>query len=367
MINDNPKVIYLIATGCRRSREIHVIYDRLTQNGFKVYAFATQACTDLVDFSDEKYKQIMIRTKKNSQKNHEIEKEDMVVVAPCSFNTLNKIADGIADSYPLTIIHSAIGRGVPVVIALSINIDLWHNAATQRAIDKLQSIKNVHIIWPRFMIDEEKNAEVTTMVPWSKIEDTIFAKFKKLYFTPVCQCEDNIYIRSNNSVYNELSVFGKACKKLNFSSGTAGCIAKKTEHGIVISATGTDLGNLKESDMVLITSHNDKTITYSGTQKPSSEGLLVVNLLENAPVGTCFLHCHCRGLTYSNRARKYSTKDYFMSNNKDHVEEVQEIIEKFGIVNLLLHGQVLVGDSFEYILGKVIREYTVATMENKNE
>jgi phosphopantothenoylcysteine synthetase/decarboxylase len=49
----------------------------------------------------------------------------VVLVAPCSFNTLNKLSSGIADNLALSITSEAIGRHTPVVIAVSVNAPLW--------------------------------------------------------------------------------------------------------------------------------------------------------------------------------------------------------------------------------------------------
>jgi hypothetical protein len=39
----------------------------------------------------------------------------VVVFAPCSFNSLNKLAQGIVDNLGLSVVAAAIGRGPPVI------------------------------------------------------------------------------------------------------------------------------------------------------------------------------------------------------------------------------------------------------------
>jgi len=41
----------------------------------------------------------------------------VVLFAPCSFNSLNKLAHGIADNLALSVVAEAIKRGTPVIIA----------------------------------------------------------------------------------------------------------------------------------------------------------------------------------------------------------------------------------------------------------
>ena len=47
-----------------------------------------------------------------------------MLVAPCSFNSLNKLAAGIADNLALSLTAEAIGRGTPVIVAPSLNAPL---------------------------------------------------------------------------------------------------------------------------------------------------------------------------------------------------------------------------------------------------
>jgi phosphopantothenoylcysteine synthetase/decarboxylase len=47
--------------------------------------------------------------------------DGLVLVAPCSFNTLCKLAAGIADNLALSVVAEAIGRGTPVLVAPSLN------------------------------------------------------------------------------------------------------------------------------------------------------------------------------------------------------------------------------------------------------
>lgn len=49
----------------------------------------------------------------------------LVLVAPCGFNSLNKLAGGIADTLALSVAAEAIGRGSPVVVAVACNAPLW--------------------------------------------------------------------------------------------------------------------------------------------------------------------------------------------------------------------------------------------------
>jgi phosphopantothenoylcysteine synthetase/decarboxylase len=61
----------------------------------------------------------------------------VVLFAPCSFNSLNKLAHGIADNLALSVTAEAIGRRTPVVVAPSLNQPLLDHPEAQASIKKL--------------------------------------------------------------------------------------------------------------------------------------------------------------------------------------------------------------------------------------
>jgi phosphopantothenoylcysteine synthetase/decarboxylase len=63
----------------------------------------------------------------------------VTLVAPCTFNSLNKLARGIADTLALSIAAEAIGRGTPVIVAVSVNDPLWEHPRTAESIATLRS------------------------------------------------------------------------------------------------------------------------------------------------------------------------------------------------------------------------------------
>jgi phosphopantothenoylcysteine synthetase/decarboxylase len=61
----------------------------------------------------------------------------VVLFAPCSFNSLNKLAHGIADSLALSVTAEAIGRKTPVIVAPSLNQPLLDHPVAQASLRKL--------------------------------------------------------------------------------------------------------------------------------------------------------------------------------------------------------------------------------------
>jgi phosphopantothenoylcysteine synthetase/decarboxylase len=61
----------------------------------------------------------------------------VVLFAPCSFNSLNKLAHGIADSLALSLVAEAIGRKTPVIVGPSLNQPLLDHPQAQASLKTL--------------------------------------------------------------------------------------------------------------------------------------------------------------------------------------------------------------------------------------
>jgi phosphopantothenoylcysteine synthetase/decarboxylase len=61
----------------------------------------------------------------------------VVLFAPCSFNSLNKLAHGIADNLALSVVAEAIGRGTPVIVGPSLNAPLLNHPEAQSSLQRL--------------------------------------------------------------------------------------------------------------------------------------------------------------------------------------------------------------------------------------
>jgi phosphopantothenoylcysteine synthetase/decarboxylase len=61
----------------------------------------------------------------------------IVLFAPCSFNSLSKLAHGIADNLALSVVAEAIGRGTPVIVGPSLNAPLLNHPEARASLRKL--------------------------------------------------------------------------------------------------------------------------------------------------------------------------------------------------------------------------------------
>jgi phosphopantothenoylcysteine synthetase/decarboxylase len=71
----------------------------------------------------------------------------VVLFAPCGFNSLNKLAHGIADNLALSVAAEAIGRRTPVIVAPSLNQPLLDHPAAHASMETLRCW-NVMVVPP---------------------------------------------------------------------------------------------------------------------------------------------------------------------------------------------------------------------------
>ena len=64
---------------------------------------------------------------------------EAVIVAPATYNTVCKLANGISDTYALGLLAEAIGRGLPVVILPFVNTALASRRPFVRAVESLRA------------------------------------------------------------------------------------------------------------------------------------------------------------------------------------------------------------------------------------
>lgn len=91
-----------------------------------------------------------------------------LLVAPCTFNTFNKIALGLADNLATAMIADGLGAGCPVIIAPAMNRGLWAHPQTKSSLARLQS-------WGCTIVPPTITADHVTMAPVPQIVAAVMA------------------------------------------------------------------------------------------------------------------------------------------------------------------------------------------------
>jgi phosphopantothenoylcysteine synthetase/decarboxylase len=138
---ENFDVAYLVLSGTTTAARCPEILGGLVGLGFStVMAIPTPnasrviASRDIADVEGaqvvESYFDLAIRPRPP---------RGVVLFAPCSFNSLNKLAHGIADNLALSVVAEAIGRGTPVIVGPSLNAPLLNHPEARASLERLSA------------------------------------------------------------------------------------------------------------------------------------------------------------------------------------------------------------------------------------
>ena len=105
---------------------------------------------------------------------------DLLVVAPCTGNTLSKIANGITDTPTALAVKSHLRNGRPVLIAVSTNDALGASAIN---IGKLLNTK--HIFFVPFRQDDPENKPNSAVARFEKIPESAAIALENRQIQPV--------------------------------------------------------------------------------------------------------------------------------------------------------------------------------------
>jgi phosphopantothenoylcysteine decarboxylase/phosphopantothenate--cysteine ligase len=88
---------------------------------------------------------------------------DLVLVAPATANTISKIACGIDDTPVTTVVSTAFGSGIPIMVVPAMHESIYRHTVLTENIRKLQSL-GVEFVGPRVEEGKAKIAEVKEIV-----------------------------------------------------------------------------------------------------------------------------------------------------------------------------------------------------------
>jgi phosphopantothenoylcysteine synthetase/decarboxylase len=90
----------------------------------------------------------------------------VVLFAPCSFNSLNKIAHGIADNLALSVTAEAIGRGTPVIVGPSLNQPLLDHPVARASLSTLAT-------WSVIIVPQADEGEGPRLAASARLLDAV--------------------------------------------------------------------------------------------------------------------------------------------------------------------------------------------------
>jgi phosphopantothenoylcysteine decarboxylase len=143
-------VLYLIVCAAPRARNASRLIGMLHGEGWDVCVVATPSAVEFFDVAEvEKLTGRPVRTHyKKPDESDLFPPADAVAVCPGTFNTINKWALGISDTLALGLLTEAVGMGLPVVAAPSLNDAQAAHPAFSRSVEQLREMGAVILFGP---------------------------------------------------------------------------------------------------------------------------------------------------------------------------------------------------------------------------
>ena len=138
---DRPgRVLYVIACGGRPAGDLSTFVHEAQASGWEVCVIATPSALKFMDLAAlaELTGHVVRYDYKQPDEPDVLPPADAIVVAPATFNTINKWVAGISDTLALGLLNEALGVGLPVVAVPFPNIALAQHPAFRRSMRELE-------------------------------------------------------------------------------------------------------------------------------------------------------------------------------------------------------------------------------------
>ena len=160
---NDDNTLFLFVTGAGSCIQVPELLRALLGHGFTVYSVLTPnvaqvtAPAPLMDVPGNRWL--------HAYRQPPLERYPFgtLLVAPCTFNTFNKIALGLADNLATAMIADGLGAGQRVIIAPAMNRGLWSHPQTKASLERLQTW-GCAIVPPTITADQVSMASVATIV-----------------------------------------------------------------------------------------------------------------------------------------------------------------------------------------------------------
>ncbi|MGV9770721.1 flavoprotein [Streptosporangium sp. NPDC003464] len=134
------KVLYVIVCAAGPAAGVGRLVTMAQEEGWAVQIVATPQALDFVDADAlEAQTGRPVRSRYRKPGEPKPPRPDAVIVAPATYNTINKSAQGIADTYALGLLSEATGLGIPVVVLPCLNSALAARLPFRHSVERLRA------------------------------------------------------------------------------------------------------------------------------------------------------------------------------------------------------------------------------------
>jgi len=173
------RVLTVIVCGAGPASEVGQLAKLAQEHGWTVQVVATPAALDFLDIpAIEALTGSPVRSQYRKAGEPRSRSADAIIVAPATYNTINKWAQGISDTYALGILAETTALGVPIVVLPFINSALAARPPFRRSVEDLRG-EGIHILLGPGGIEPHEphtGSELIASYPWQ----SAFAEAERL-------------------------------------------------------------------------------------------------------------------------------------------------------------------------------------------
>jgi phosphopantothenoylcysteine synthetase/decarboxylase len=138
-VTESGRNLTVIVCGAGPASDVGKLITLAQERGWTVQVVATPAGLDFLDVpAIERQTGRPVRSQYRKPGESRSEQSEVIVVAPATYNTINKWAQGISDTYALGILAEATGMQVPTVVLPFVNSALASRVPFRRSVDELR-------------------------------------------------------------------------------------------------------------------------------------------------------------------------------------------------------------------------------------
>ena len=357
------KNIYLIVSAAKKMRVVPEVADELLAKGANVFIIPTENALKMPDYLS-KYRHLIYSDFNWRGNGKQLPEEDIIMILPCTFNTFNKISSGIADNYATTLIATAIGNSKKVYIAPAFDKTLWNHPQTVESVKKLESW-GATVIWP------EITSKKVSMMDYRKALDRLYIEESTIIFDSEQIFTDELLdlLKTARKRYiQEFVKIGKYQEQVGLNAFSNGNYSVKLENQklMLITRTGSSLGNLSPEDLTLVSLENMNKVVWVGDKMPSCDTPMHIVIYNNTNA-RAITHSHCSRITYDETLDKHKTADYIRYGRVVIIlSAIDQLERNNGIIILRYHGEVGIGQTLDEASRKITKLLEQVGKINKN-
>ncbi|GIH27924.1 flavoprotein [Acrocarpospora phusangensis] len=169
-------VLYVIVCAAGPAGDVGRLVALAQGIGWVVQIVATPSALDFIDVPAlEEQTGRVVRSRYRKPHEPKPPRAHAIIVAPATYNTINKFAQGIADTYALGLLAEAPGLGIPVVMLPFVNAGLAARTPFRRAVDELRAEGVSVLIGPGEFEPHSLDSDVDHIAefPWGRTLDVL--------------------------------------------------------------------------------------------------------------------------------------------------------------------------------------------------